>query len=136
MHTDQYLQWDSHHNLAAKYGGINTLTHRARTICTKPELLNKKIQHLRKAVTKSKYPKRVLDKVERKFTNRSQENSNMGNIQWEHSKEDINNPSGNTTERDSTKDKYNKEHIVIPYTWGLGESIKKICRKYDIQTHF
>ena len=30
-------------------------------------------------------------------------------------------------------DKY-KGHIVIPYTQGLGESIKKICGKYDIQT--
>ena len=35
MHTDQYLQWDSHHNLAAKYSVISTLTHRARTVCTK-----------------------------------------------------------------------------------------------------
>ena len=28
-HTDQSLQWDSHHNLAAKYSVIGTLTHRA-----------------------------------------------------------------------------------------------------------
>ena len=27
-HTDQYLQWDSHHNLSAKYSVIGTLTHR------------------------------------------------------------------------------------------------------------
>ena len=25
-HTDQYLQWDSHHNLSAKFGVINTLS--------------------------------------------------------------------------------------------------------------
>ena len=31
-HTDQYLQWDSHHCLAAKYSVIGTLTHRAKTI--------------------------------------------------------------------------------------------------------
>ena len=29
-----------------------------------------------------------------------------------------------------------KDHIVIPYTQGLCESIKKICSKYGIQTHF
>ena len=29
-----------------------------------------------------------------------------------------------------------KGHIVIPYTQGLCESIKKICSRYDIQTHF
>ena len=29
-----------------------------------------------------------------------------------------------------------KVHIVIPYTQGLCESIKKICGRYGIQTHF
>ena len=43
-HSDQYLQWDSHYNLVAKYSVIITLTHRARTVCTRPELLNKEIQ--------------------------------------------------------------------------------------------
>ena len=33
-HTDQYLQWDSHHNLSAKYSVISTLTHRAKMGCT------------------------------------------------------------------------------------------------------
>ena len=136
MHTDQYLQWDSHHNLVAKYSMTYTLTHRARTVCTKSELLNKEIQLLRKALTKCKYPKWALDKVGRKFINRSWENSNVGNTQGEPSDEDSNNPSGNTIGRNSTKEKYNKGHVVIPYTQGLGQSIKKICRKYDIQTHF
>ena len=136
IHTDQYLQWDSHHNLAAKYSVISTLTHRARTVCTKPELLNREIQHLRKALTKCKYPKWALDTVERKFINRNQEGGNMRNNQGETSEEDSKNPSSNTTGRDSTKEKYNKGHIVIPYTQGLGASIKMICRKYGIETHF
>ena len=29
-----------------------------------------------------------------------------------------------------------KGHIVIPYTQGLCESIKRICGRYGIQTHF
>ena len=29
-----------------------------------------------------------------------------------------------------------KGHIVIPYKQGLCESIKKICGRYGIQTHF
>ena len=33
-HTDQYLQWDNHHNLSAKYSVIGTLTHSAKTVCT------------------------------------------------------------------------------------------------------
>ena len=54
MYTDQYMQWYSHHNLVAKYNVINTLAHRARTVCTKPELLRNEIQHLRKALAKCK----------------------------------------------------------------------------------
>ena len=40
-HTDQYLQWDSYHHLSAKYSVINTLTHRAKTVCNKYELIQK-----------------------------------------------------------------------------------------------
>ena len=63
-----------------------------------------------------KYPKWALDKIERKFTNRSQENSD---IEGEPREEDSNSPSSNTIGRDPNKDKYNKGHIVIPYTKGL-----------------
>ena len=45
-HTDLYLQWDSHHNLAANYSVINTLTHRARAICSTSQLLTSELQHL------------------------------------------------------------------------------------------
>ena len=38
-HTDQYLQWDSHHTLSAKFNVINTLSHGAQTVCSDPELL-------------------------------------------------------------------------------------------------
>ena len=55
-HTNQYLQWDSHHNLAAKYSIISTLTHRAKVVCTGPELLNKELQHLGEALSECKYP--------------------------------------------------------------------------------
>ena len=137
MHIDKYLQWDiCHHNLVAKYSVISTLIHRARTVCTKPDLLNKETQHLRKVLTKFKYPKWALDKVERKFTNRIQENSNVGNIQGELNEEFSDNPSSNTVGRGPTKDKYNKGNIVIPYMQRLEESIKKICREYGIHTHF
>ena len=31
-HTDQYLQWDSHHHLSAKFSIIHTLSHRAQIV--------------------------------------------------------------------------------------------------------
>ena len=65
-HTDQYLQWDSHHHLSAKFSVIQTLSHRASTVCSNPELLQQEKEHLRKALTKCKYPKWALDKVEKR----------------------------------------------------------------------
>ena len=65
-HTDQYLQWDSHHHLSAKFSVIHILSHRASTVCSMPELLQQEKDHLRNALTKCKYPKWALDKVEKK----------------------------------------------------------------------
>ena len=62
-HTDQYLQWDSHHHLSVKFSIINTLTYRTQTMYSNPELLCKEMDHLRKALTQCKYPKWALDKV-------------------------------------------------------------------------
>ena len=41
-HADQYLQWGSHHHLSAKFSVIHTLSHRAQTVCSNPELLHRK----------------------------------------------------------------------------------------------
>ena len=62
-HMDQYLQWDSCHHLI-----INTLTHRAKTVCNRPEVLWKELDHLRKALSHCKYPKWASDRVERRFS--------------------------------------------------------------------
>ena len=119
-HTDQYLQWDSHHHLSAKFSVIQTLSHRASTMCSNPELLQKEKDYLRKALTKCKYPKWALDKVEKRL-NRSSRQVNDG---------------GTNSAQSANREVQNKGHIVIPYTQGLCESIKKICGRYGIQTHF
>ena len=55
-HTDQYLQWDSYHNLSAKYSVIGTFTHRAKSVCTTLGLLNEELQHFTEALVRCKYP--------------------------------------------------------------------------------
>ena len=123
-HTDQYLQWDSHHHLSAKFSVINTLSHRAQTVCRNPELLHIEKTHLRNALTQCKYPKWALDKVERRLNKLSSEASDGANNQ------------GTTGAQPSLKEVKVKGHIVIPYAQGLCESIKKICGRYGIQTYF
>ena len=123
-HTDQCLQWYSHHHLSATFSVINTLSHRAKTVCSRPELLQQEMDHLRKALTKCKYPKWALDKVEKKCNKSTSEVIDGVNNQ------------GTTVAQAVTNEVKNKGHIVIPHTQGLCESIKKICGRYGIQTHF
>ena len=54
-HTDLYLQWDSHHNLASKYSVINTLTHRVKAVCSNSELLETELKHLQEILGYCKY---------------------------------------------------------------------------------
>ena len=63
---DTIILWDSHHHLSAKFSVIHTLSHRAKTVCSKPDLLQQDKDQLRKALTKCKYPKWALDKVEKR----------------------------------------------------------------------
>ena len=123
-YTDQYLQWESHHHLSAKYSVINTITHRAKIVCNKPELLQKGMDHLRKVLTHCKYPKWTLDRVERRSTKPISEVSNDASNQ------------GTAGIQSSTKKIKTNGHVVITYTQGLCGSIKKICSGYGIQSHF
>ena len=86
-HTDQYLQWDSHHNLSARYSVIGKLTHRAKTVCTTLDLLNEELQHLKEALVRCKYPKGAINKVQNKDINGNwEENGNnstdVDNTTW------------------------------------------------------
>ena len=38
-HTNLYLQWDSHCTISAIYSVVSNLNHRARVVCSNPQLL-------------------------------------------------------------------------------------------------
>ena len=46
-HTDQYLHWDSNHHITAKESVYNTLAHRAKTVSSKKQSLDKELQQLK-----------------------------------------------------------------------------------------
>ena len=54
-HLDLYLPWDSYYNLSAQYSVINTLSHRAHTICSTLELLKNELYPLEKVCMICKY---------------------------------------------------------------------------------
>ena len=114
-HTDLYFQLDSHHNLAAKFTVINTLTHRAKTLCSNPQLLKEEEAHLRQALRRCKYPGWAFNWASIQ-SNRSNRSSNMT--------------------RNNTINNINKPHIAVPCIKGLSESCKNIHSKHGIQMHF
>ena len=121
-HTDQYIQWDSHHHISAKYSVTNTLTHRAKQFAINLSFSKKKWN------ISGKYPLTVSTpngpwtgwkeglpsppvRLEMRLTNRALQDTQ---------------PTNNETKT--------KGHIVIPYTQGPCKSTKKICSRYGILT--
>ena len=82
---------------------MNTLTHKTKTVCKKPDLLQK-MEHPRKALTHCKYPKWALEWVEKRLTMPSSEVINGADSK------------GTVHAQPTTNEVKTKGHIVIPYT--------------------
>ena len=113
-HMDQYLEWDSHHPISAKYSVVGTLYHRAKTISSNNEKLQQKDDHLTRALGNCNYPRWVLNRVKMRMNNPSQKKKNKNNQQQ------------NTP----------KPYITVPYYRGSSESVKKKCSTYGVQVYF
>ena len=62
-HTDLYLQWDSNHTVSSTYSVVGSLHHRAKTICSSPELLQQEEKDLKQALARCKYPAWAMNKI-------------------------------------------------------------------------
>ena len=76
-------------------------------MCSKPELLQQEKDHLRKALTKCKYPKWALDKVEKRHNKSTSRVIDGANNQ------------GTTVVQAVTSELKTKGHIIILYMQGL-----------------
>ena len=65
-HTNQYLQWDSHHAFANKYSVINSLLHRAKNICSNQDQLKEELTYVERALTACKYPSWAIQRMKLK----------------------------------------------------------------------
>ena len=83
---------------------ISTLTHRAKTVCSNPDILQKELEHLRKALTHCKYSKWALDKVDKRLARPPREVNDEANSQ------------GTAGTQPITNEVKIKANIVIPYT--------------------
>ena len=56
-HTDQYLHWDSNHHITAKHSVYSTLAHRAKTVSSTQDSLDKELLHIKTALQHCQFPK-------------------------------------------------------------------------------
>ena len=94
---------------------IGTLQHRAQTICSNPQLLQKEQQNVESALEKCKCPTWALNKIKIKAKKQATKKA--------------------TTNRTITNNQ-KKSYIVVPYYSGQSESTKKIGSKYGVQVYF
>ena len=113
-HTDMYLHWGSYHHLSAKYSVINTLRHRAKTVCSTKQVLKEEEDHLYNALRRCKDPVWAWNRVN---ISKNQKRNNQGN-------------------KNSNSNNTKKPYIVVPYMKGLGETCKNICRRHGVEVYF
>ena len=106
-HTDQYLNYWSHHPLHQKKGVIKTLRHRCETITSEPEDCRKEKAHLNSALEKCGYPKWILKEE----------------------KQDQQKKKGKKKEKENMKGQ-----VVLPYVQGVTEKLTRILKKHKIST--
>ena len=92
IHTDQYLQWDSHHNLSTKFSVIGTLTHRSKIALPHQSSSRRKYNTLGKPWSGANTPTGPSIGHKVNIINSNQEDNNNHNNQEENNTQDIHNP--------------------------------------------
>ena len=119
-HTDQYLHWDSNHHITAKQSVFNTLAHRAKTVSSTQENLDKELLHIKTALHHCQFPAWALNQWQHKFNHPNQT------------------PVSSTTNTNNNPTNNNnyKTTIVFPYIPQTADKFKKLCKRRGIQVHF
>ena len=107
-HTDQYLHFNSHQPLQHKLGVIRTLKHRAKTIFSNIDILDKELNHIQGALSVCVYTKAIWN------TSASEKISPKPRTK------DYTTPVGS---------------ITIPYVQGVTEGLSRIIRKAGVTVH-
>ncbi len=110
-HTDHYLQWSSHHPVQQKLGVVRTLMHRADTLIADEFLRKQEKDKVRTALRFCGYPEWALKEGE-----------------WKRKRKE--NEEGSQQE-----EKKPKGFVVIPYTKGVSERLKRVYGKHGINMY-
>jgi len=112
-HTDQYLNFGSHHPLNHKLAVIRTLLDRCYSIVTEEDDRKKKEEHVAKALSKCGYPPWTIDRIKQDIMEKSLKDE--------------------TKKVKTTRGNY-KGMVVVPYVKGLSEAFARILKSHGIAT--
>ena len=111
-HTDQYLNFGSHHPIHHKLGVVRTLLDRMNNVVTEDKDKQLEEDKIKSALSRCGYPnwvfKQVKDQMEKKPVKK--------------------------TNKKKDNNKKSKGYVAIPYVEGLSEPATRIFRKHDIAT--
>ena len=107
-HTNQYLQWNSHHAIANKYSVINSLLHRAKNICSNLDQLDEELIYIDRELTACKYPSWAIKRMKLKNNTPKSNRNNNQTIR------------SNSISRIS---------ITVPYNKGLSQNVSRMLAK-------
>ena len=112
-HTDRYLDFRSHHPSHVKRGLVRCLYDRARSITTRQEDLQKEDCHLTKVLRQNGYPSNFI---------RSSSIPSRRDAE--------------TTEEPLPEEGRRPPMVMLPYTEGVSEDIRRVCRKFGMKVVF
>ena len=107
-HTDQNLQWDTHHVISAKYSKTSSLPHRDKAVSSFTRHLEQ--EHLQNFMNRCKYPTWAWNRIKSKIRAPNHlEVSHKGTRQ---------------STRNSSNSNKQRGYIVVPYTKDLSKVSK------------
>ena len=115
------LHWDSNHHITAKQSVFNILAHRAKTVSSSQDRMDKELEHIKTALKHCQFPSWALNQWQHKFTHFNQQSNSTTTT------------SNNNITTDNNK---NKATIVVPYIPSTSEKFKKLCKRKGIKVHF
>ena len=112
-HTDRYLDFQSHHPSHVKRGLVRCLYDRARSITTRQDNLKKEECHLTEVLKQNGYPSSFI---------RSSSVPSRRNVE--------------VTEAPLLEGGRRPPLVMLPYTEGVSEDIRRVCRKFGLKVVF
>ena len=118
-HTDQYLNFQSHHPLEHKLGVVRTLYERCENVVTEEEDRKEEVKHVDRALETCGYPRWTFKEVRKRL--------------------DIKKKNGNTKKKEDKEkmkeqEKEKRARVTIPYVKGVSETLQRVFKRHGVTT--